>query len=211
MTTALQLVQRVQRKLRLPVSETVHTTHGRLILEYLNTVQRSILPDMCVWDNLKLYGEIALVPSMSIYLIEGIDSGEVEQILEIRLEGEASPLTQLANENFLEMAAIYGQSTGKPLYYRVYSRASNGIKIEVLPVPDASYTAKVEALCLPLPLENDTDEPVLDPDVIYLGAVVLAKSDMGLDYSTDNAVFLAKAAGLRESQGCSNWGDVEIV
>jgi len=210
MATAINMVNRIQRALRLPLSGSVTDTHGALILEHINTAQRSLLLDACVWDELKLYGEFNTEINSSLYTIQGGNSREIDQISNLQIENY-DPLIRKEDEDFRELKRSYGTQTGRPLYYRMYSRIGGAVEIEVCPTPDAVYTIDSEALCKPKRLKGNTDETVLDDDLIFLGAFALAKDDQGQDATTNMNVFTAKLLGDAGAQGGSNWGDVEPV
>ncbi len=210
MATAIQMVNRIQSAMRLPQSESLASAHGRLILGHVNTAQRTLLPDACIWDNLKLHGTFMTTPGTALYVIEGTLGREIDQILDLQI-GAFGPLEREDDADFRAIKRCYGSGRGRPLYYRIFSRVGGAVQIEVAPIPDAAYAVDTEALCRPKLLTADEDTTVLDDDAIFLGALMLAKSDQGMDVTMDNQAFMAKVFGEVGSQGVSNWGDVEPV
>ena len=207
--TALEMINKVQRELRLPQSVTLDT-HARLILDYLNDVQRNIMLENYVWDELKVYGEFVTQQSESQYKVAVLNA-EIEQIRSMHIDGQARELEHCNDMRFRELKRIYNTTEGVPYWYRIYKRESDGLVVELLPVPDATYTVKVEALKRPPVMTKVDDTPVLDADAIVAGAKMLAKKNLGLDYSEELAEFQAKLTLLGENQGESNFGDVEAV
>ena len=209
--TALEMVQRMQRKLRLPVSTVVTQAHAAIMLECLNTAQRSLLTDGVVWDELKVYGSFATEDDEALYTISGtVEGDELEIIRNLQIDGY-EPLIKKSDSEFRELRQSYLNSPGQPLYYRHYSRVDGSIIIEVTPTPDAAYTIKTEALKKPAKLVADDDEITLDEDTLFLAAMFLATDAEGLDYQTALSMYQAKFSLMSNNQGESNWGDVEVI
>lgn len=207
--TALEIVRQVQRELRLPQSESVNEPHARLILDFANKVQRSLMLENVVWDELKEYGYFDTEAGKAIYTVSVVNNGEIDVIRSLQI-GNDYPLIKKPDEEFRELKRLF-TGNGKPLYYRHLSRIGGSIVVELLPVPDASYSVNAEVLVKPPRLVNDTDIPLLDPDTIILGTIMLARKEQGEDYSLELSAFQSKLSMQSDTQGESNWGDVEAV
>src|SRR4030067_452310 len=140
--TALEIINEVQIRLRLPKSTTITDAHAQLLLSFLNEVQRDYMHESVVWDELKTYGNFNTAAGTSLYTISITNSQEGEIIRALKI---------------------------------------------------------------------GTDVPLLDADTLILGATMLAKKEMGLDAQGDAAGFQAKLGLQSDTQGESNFGDVEAV
>src|SRR4030067_627873 len=143
--TALEIINEVQIRLRLPKSTTITDAHAQLLLSFLNEVQR------------------------------------------------------------------VNTANAQPLAWRVYGRSGGSIIIELAPTPDAVYQIDAEIIKKPPKMSIAADVPLLDADTLILGATMLAKKEMGLDAQGDAAGFQAKLGLQSDTQGESNFGDVEAV
>lgn len=206
--TALEIVNDVQRVLRMPVSAAITEPHARLLLSFCNLVMRDFMLESFVWDELKVFGNFDTSADNAIYSISST-RGDIDVISNIQI-GTDDPLANYNDENFRAYKRT-NTNTGQPLVYRHYGRNAGAVLIEVSPTPDAVYTVDVETLIKPPKLVNSTDVPLLDPDTIVLGCVMLARKDQGEDYSGDLQAFQAKLALQGGTQGESNFGDVEAV
>jgi len=204
--TALEIINNVQRELRLPISTTVMEPHAKMLLLFANKVMRDFMLEDTTWDELKVFGDFDTVADTFIYTISS-PSGDIDVIRHLQV-GSNDPIKKFDDGKF----KAYKRSNptpARPMVYRHYSRDSAAIQIEVCPVPDAVYTVDVEALIKPPRLVNGTDIPLLDSDTIILGCVMLARKDQGEDYSGDLAAFQAKLSLQSGTQGDSNFSDVE--
>lgn len=208
--TALQMVNRVQRKMRLPLSAAVTAYHAALILEDINTVQRDLMLDGYVWDELKLLGYFETDATNYIYTLSGSTGQDVDVIRNMEIAGY-DPLVKLPDEIFRQMKRSLGTTKNRPLYYRHHSRSDGDLRIELSPTPDAIYQIDTEILMKPSILTADSDLIILDSDAVFLGTLMLARKEQGQDIVTDLAVFQSKLAMLSGSNNDSNLGDVECV
>lgn len=204
----LQMIQAVQAELRLPVSLAINDAHSRLILSYLNKVQRSLLMETMDWNELRFYNHFNTLAGTEFYDLPtpGVEA-DVVRVLQIE---QNSPLQLVTDEKF-RLAKRLNVTQSMPLMFRVNSRVGGQIRVELCPTPDKIYRIDFEILRKPPYLSLQTDVPMLDPDTIVLGAIVMAKQDQGTDYQLDMSTFQAKLSLQTETQGQSNWGDVEAV
>lgn len=205
--TVLEIIQEVQKKLRLPQSLSLTDSHAKLILSLINDVQRNLLAEQGVWDEAKVYGSFNTVSGTATATIS-VSGQEIEIIRNLKI-GTSPPIEKVDDDDFREYKRVY--STGQPLYYRIYSKSGGGITVEFSPTPDAVYQIDYEVLKKPPRLVNSTDVPLLDADTLIAGTVTLAKHNQGQDVNLELSQFQAKLGMQVDSQGESGWGDVEAV
>lgn len=208
--TALQMVNRVQRSLRLPFSATVAEYHGALILENINTVQRGMMLDGFVWDDLKQFSHFHTDATNATYAISGAAGEDIDVIRNLQI-GYSDPIIKKTDDEFRAIKRGYAGTTGQPLYYRHYSRSVGTLTIELAPSPDAAYQVDTEILVKPPMLTADGDLITLDADAVFYGALMLARQDQGEDATAQMSVFQAKISMLAGSHSDSNLGDMEAV
>jgi hypothetical protein len=208
---AITLINNIQRELRLPQAAAITEAHAQLILGFINTVQRDLMLENYVWDEQKTYGYFETEADSFLYTVTGSSSYEIDVIRNLQIS-TYDPLTWCSDSDFRAYKRSYGTTTGRPLYWRVYSRSGgDSIVVELTPTPDAVYQVDTEALIKPKRLSAADDETMLDPDIIFLGALMLARKEQGDDYSGDLAAFQAKLMLQGDNQGESNFGDVEAI
>lgn len=202
---ALQIVQEIQKRLRMPQSAALTERHAVLLLSFVNSVLVNGPGEGYVWDELKWFTAVPTVVGQVTYRIER--SGyELDVLRDLRI-GTNPPLSLLSDDLFREYKRLH-TSQGQPKAWRHYSADTGTITIEVAPPPDAVYSIDVEALVKPKRLVNASDVPLIDPEILILGGLTLAKEDQGEDYTLAGQEYgskLAQAATRNES----NWGDVD--
>jgi len=208
--TAIQIVQEIQKELRLPQSSDLNDSHAKLLLSFINNVLVNIMADETVWDDLKVSGQFNTAIGVSVYAIMPANVGYVEVIRDLRVLDSAFEIKGLSDERFRTYRAE-NSTPGEPKRYRREGRAGGMIFIEVCPVPDQAYPISFEILQRPPRLAAATDAPIIDAETILLGAKVLAKESHGRSYDLDLPVFQAKKSSQTVGQGAANWGDVEVV
>lgn len=209
----LEMINKIQTLLRLPLSASLADQHAKLLLAFINQVQRDFMAEGTTWDQCKLYGSFQTVAGVSLYTVSIADLGpgieELDTIKELCIAGMSEPLRMFdSDEDFRAFKRSHQGTTGLPLAYRRYSRTGTAIVVELCPVPDQVYTVEVEALQKPPLLINATDVPLLDPDTIIAGALALAIDDQGQDASVKMEAFRIKLGITSQNEGDSNWGDV---
>lgn len=210
MSTALGMVQRVQRLLRLPPSSSIaNDQHAQLILDFINQVQRMLMPKQAVYDALKVYGEFSTTAGTSLYTISISNGREIDTVRALRIAA-AGQIEPLSDEQFRGQKRN-GQAQGVPQYYRYYQRARSYVVIEVFPVPDGVYAVEAELLFKPPLLVEDAHVPLLDVDTIVAGAVMLARHEQGENMQVEMSVFRESLAADAGTLNESNWRDAEAV
>jgi hypothetical protein len=208
--TALQIVQEVQKELRLPQSLDFNDAHAKLVLTFVNNVLVNILADETVWDDLKVPGTFKTAVGVSIYPIMPVNVEYVEVIRDLRVQGKDYAIGGLSDEKFRTYKA-QNDSQNQPRVYRREGRAGGMVFIELCPTPDAIYSIDFEILQRPPRLTATTDIPIVDAETILLGAKVLTKESHGRSFALDLPVFQAKKDSQNVQQGAANWGDAETV
>ena len=208
--TVLEIINEVQVKLRLPVSTALTTAHAKLLLAFINEVQRNYMLMDTVWDELKVYLSVNTVAGTAIYAVPAPSSGELDTIRSIQIAYN-DPLVMLSDGDFLSHQRV-NTTQAEPKKYRHRSRTAAGvITIEVSAVPDAVYAMDMECQIKPPRLTLGSETPLLDEDTIILGVAWLAKKDDGNDDREDFAAFQAMNSLRAGDKGNSNLGDVEPI
>ena len=207
--TALQLVNDVQVELRLPQSSVITDAHAKLVLAYINKTIRNFLGEDTVWDELKVRGGFMTVANIATYTLFPVNSNEVDIIRDLKI-GTDPPIPIIADEVFREYKRV-NTTASQPLIARLYGRVAGGVIIELAPTPDAAYQVDYELHEKPDRLVNTDDVPLLDPDTITLGAIMLARKGEGRLSDGDVEEFNAKRSAQEGSQGATSFGDVDPV
>ena len=207
--TALQIINEVQRQLRLPKSALITEPHAQLLLSFINEVLVDYMLEFTTWDELKVSGSFAVKAGVSVYMVAPVNGGKVDTILNLQIAGD-QPLDNLNGEAFRAYSRAQADQH-QPYVYRHFGRSGGGILIEVSPVPDGFYQVDYELLQKPTKLVNAADVPMLDEDTIILGVKYLAKKDQGDDFAAELATFQSKLALMGGNQSGSSYGDVEFL
>jgi hypothetical protein len=202
---ALEIVQEIQKRLRMPQSASLAAPHAILLLAFVNSVLVNGPSEGYVWDELKWVTPIPTVQGTPTYRIER--SGYELDVLRNLQIGTSDPMTLLSDPLFREHRRLH-TSQGPPKAWRHYSADTGTITIEVSPVPDAIYTIDVEALVKAKRLVLATDIPLIDPEILVLGGLTLAKEDQGEDATLAAAEYGGKLS-VASGKSDSNWGDVD--
>ena len=208
--TALQIVNTVQRKLRLPQSTLITDAHAALMLEYANQIMLDFMMEKTTWDELKIKGAIGTRDGVSIYYVYPVNAANVDYIRILQV-GTDDPIEKLTDEEFRDYARTVSGSEGQPLYYRIVGRAGSALIIELAPTPDAVYQVDFEVLQKPVRMTAAGDIPALDDDTIISGALFLARQEQGEDFQTELGAFQSKLGLHADNQSESNFQDVEPI
>jgi hypothetical protein len=209
--TALQIVNEVQKRLRLPQTpqaDFATNGHSVLLLSFLNMVMRDIMGDY-VWDELKVYDHFHTVDGTATYTVtlSGSPTPELDQLLNLQIS-TSDPLVKYEDEDFRSYARA-NTSEGQPLIYRIRSRTETTVTIELCPTPDAAYQVDIEALRKQPKLVEHGDTPLLDTDLVVEGLFWYAKQEQGEEVAEELEIFKLKLASLSSNAGSS--GDVEAI
>jgi hypothetical protein len=189
--TVLQLINTVQRRMRLPQSPSLAASHAALLLEFLIQVQNDMVSENILWPELLVTGSLMAETGSLWCLLSPPNVSEIDQIENLQI-GTSAPLIRLTDDVFLTTQRQYSGSTGQPLYYRLAGEVMGYPLLSLLPVPDDDYQIDFELYRRPEPLASATDKPHLDKDTLLAGSLFLARKDQGEDYTADLAAFQAK-------------------
>src|SRR4030067_2060095 len=115
--TALEIINEVQIRLRLPKSTTITDAHAQLLLSFLNEVQRDYMHESVVWDELKTYGNFINAARTSLYTISITNSQEVEIIRALQI-GPNPPLEKFNNDEEFREYKRDNTANAPPLRWR---------------------------------------------------------------------------------------------
>lgn len=202
---ALEIVNAIQRRLRMPLSSTITDTHAALILSFVNSVLTNGPGEGYVWDALKWGTTVPTTQGIALYQIARTGY-EIDVIRHLQI-GTNEPIALLPDPAFREYKRFH-TAQERPLYYRHYGESGGGILIEVTPTPDAAYNVDTETLLKAKRLVLATDIPMIDPELLILGGLALAKEDQGDDFTLAAQEFGTKLANA-STRNESNWGDVD--
>jgi len=208
--SVLNIINDVQSELRFTnLSVDVTDSHGALLLALMNRVIRDYIPEGYVWDAIKVSGSLFTVTDLRLYPIAPVNTNEIETVRSMKI-GTSEPIKALSDDKF-RLAQRQYTTPGQPLFRRIYGRAGGVLFVEFAPTPDKAYQVDYEVLQRPSRLVNSTDVPMLDPDILLAGTLMLAKAESGRDYSAESAAFGLKLSMEGETQSDSNWQDMEPV
>lgn len=191
--TALEIVNKVQRRLHLPLSSAISDSHAQLMLEFANDTYRTVFPNLGVMNELKVRGAFSTHgggPTLwPIYPINCNYVSKLNWVKYYAASPDEYPLTQLTPEQ-LEIENLKMLPSGDPLDYPKYYciRQAPGAFPVVQFYPDFSsefVAFEYECSIKPQLLSLATDYPICDPMILVYGATILAKKDSGLDPSSE--------------------------
>lgn len=212
--TALQIVNEVQKQLRLPQTASASFAtdpHAQLILSFANKVMTDMMAEASVLDELKIKGALGTRDGVAIYTLYPVNAANLDTLKSLQVSGY-SPLYPLGDADFRAYkrnlySADGTTNSNQPLVYRTYGRAGNALVIELAPTPDDIYQIDFEGLQKPDSLSAATDIPVLDADTIIAGVMWLARKDQGEDFQADLQAFSVKMGLRSASHSDGDWGD----
>ncbi len=209
--TALEIVQEVQRELRLPqASGAFSKAHDVLMLIFANKFI-DLTFEAGQWEELDIAGGITLTQGKSVYVIEPANNTFLDVINHMQI-GTNVPLKKfMTNDDFRNYAREQSSTQNQPLYMRIYGRQGRSILFEVAPTPDQSYLLDWEGQMKPLKLVNTTDICIFDSDLIIDGTLMLAKEESGLDFSAEADVVRLKTDSRVKSEADDSWGDIQAI
>jgi len=208
--TVLQIINNVQKELRLPqTGEIAFSTsaHAQLLLSFLNKTMDLIM-EHSPSSALSVSGAFQLTQGLQYFPVSPVNiSSGIDTLSRLQI-GSNEPLMLVTAEQLADYRRTFTQQ-GQPLYYRLYNRRGGSMIIEVAPTPDATYTVDFSGLLRVAQLANHDDVPMLDADTVQLGVLWMAKQDQGEEYQTDLAAFQAKISLHNPDGGAA--GDVDFL
>lgn len=178
--SALEIVNAVQRDLRLPQSLDFNNAHAKLILSYVNRVQRDVMAIFGNWLELKVYRQFSTAVGLSKYKLT---KDELTALTYMEINGVE--VTKCRTDEAFR--SVKTTTPGTPSSYRIRSfiPATGLTEIEFNCPADAVYTVDYEGYAKPPLLEFENDVPMLNPETIVLGTILVAKGKQGQDVSLD--------------------------
>lgn len=191
--STLDIINKVQRRLRLPASSAITDTHAQLMLEFVNDSYRTVFPNIGVMNELRVRGAFSTHGGgPTLWPIYPINCNYVSHLNWVKYYAGSPyeyPLTKIPFEQ-LEIENLKMLSSGDPLGYPTYYciRQSPDRFPVVQFYPDVSpdfASFQYECVIKPQTLSAATDYPICDPMMLVYGATILAKRDAGLDPSSE--------------------------
>lgn len=202
--TALEIVNEVQRDLRLPQSVDFNSAHAKLILSFVNRVQRDMMAPFCNWLELKVYRQFTAAVGVSKYKPS---KDELNALTYIEIIGNEVKKCR-TDEGF---RAVKSTTNGTPTHYRIRSfNPANGLfEIEFNRPADALYNVDYEGYAKPPVLEVEGDIPVLNPETIVVGTILVAKGKQGQDVTLDLEMWRTNFGSI--AADTNQGGDVDFL
>ena len=179
MSTALQLVNKVLRRLREDEVSSLSSSYSNLILDFINETKREV-EDAWNWSSLRTTKTVTTVASTRQYSITG--AGNRFRLLDAWNTTQKYPLS-LANFAYLNQSIESGSLTvGPPTAFRFAGQDSSGDPyIDLLVPADGVYTLTFYLFIPQTDLVNATDTLTVPEWPIVLGAWAKAISERGED------------------------------
>jgi len=190
--TALEIINRVQRRLRLPASSAITDTHAQLMLDFVNDAYLTVFPNIGVMNELKVRGAFfAHGGGPTLWPIHPINFSYVSKLNWVKYYGKSPdeyPL-ELVSAETLEIENLKAMTSGDlPGYAKFYCIRQSPDRfpvVQLYPDPDPGVAFEYECSIKPSALSAATDYPICDPMALLYGATILAKRDAGLDPSAE--------------------------
>jgi hypothetical protein len=171
----LQIVQAIQEKLRFPKSSDFSDAHSQLVLSHINTVIQKFR-ESGVWSNLRISGSFQITSASDIWRISPVNTDYVDYIYDLRITNSL-PLIKKDEIDFKELKRT--ESTGQPLYYRIFKRTGGDLLVQFSPIANQVYTVSYEVGRQPKDLILVTDVPDMDSKLLIEGGTAYAKNEQG--------------------------------
>ena len=178
MSTALQLVNKVLRRLREDEVTTFTSSYTNLILDLINETKREV-EDSWNWTSLRTTKTITTVAGTRQYVLTGAGSRfSVLDAWDTTSQGRLA----LANVQYVNDSIEYQEEQGCPYAYRIYGQDTNGDPyVDITPTPDGVYTITFYLHVPQVDLVDTTDTMTVIEWPVVLGAWTKAISERGED------------------------------
>ena len=217
-TTLLQIVNNVQKELRLPQTGSAQFTtaaHSLLITSFVNKIIREFVCKGSLWDALKVYTNINTEAGTALLPLTLPDqtgtpddsTPELDTISALYIPG-SKPLVKKNDGFFLDYQRTHPLEH-QPLIYRIRTKTPTTWTIEVCPTPDQVYQINEEIYRRHPILSAAADIPLVDPDVVLAGTLWWAKAQQGEDAGAEFNAFQMALSLASQEEG--NMGDIETV
>lgn len=180
-TSYLTMVNEVLTRLRESTVSTVsQNDYSALIGELINDAKREV-EDAWNWEALRT--TITVTTSASTYNYAVTGAGDRARLLQIYDSTNRAFLEQ-RNKSFFtdQLQLMANPTTGKPTYYQFNGISAGGdIKIDLFPIPDNTYSVKLDLVVPGADLSSDTDTVSIPVKPIVLLAWAKAIEERGED------------------------------
>jgi hypothetical protein len=173
--TALQIVNAIQEKLRFPQSSDFSDAHAQLILSHVNTVIQKFR-ESGVWVSARISGSFQITDATDIWRISPVNTDFVDYIYELKITTNL-PLVKRDEIDFQEIKRT--ETTGQPIFYRIFKRTGGDLLVQFSPTPDQIYTMSYEVGRQLRELSVVSDTPDIDSNLLIEGGTAYAKNEQG--------------------------------
>jgi hypothetical protein len=177
--TYLEIVNDVLVRLReKEVNSVAANSYSKLIGKYVNDIKTQV-EDAYNWNALT--HTITIDTEADVYNYVLTDSGLKFKVMDVINDTSNRVIqyadTQQVNQWFL----TYQVQKGSPLYYNFNGTQDGDTLVDLYPVPDAEYAVRFNLFVPQAKLSSNTDVPLVNSDVIALGAYAKAIVERGED------------------------------
>lgn len=178
MATALQLVNKVLRRLREDEVTTFTSSYTKLILDFVNEAKREV-EEAWNWTFLRTTKTVTTSAGTRQYALTG--AGSRFRVLDVWDSTNDGRLA-LGNTQYFTEDIETNSTQGKPFAYRIIGRDSNGDPyVELAPVPDGEYTLTFYLFVPEEDMSATTDTMKVPEWPVVMGAWAKAISERGED------------------------------
>lgn len=206
--TYLEIVNRCLRRLRENEVTTINETpYSKLIADLVNVVKDEV-EQAWDWDALRATISISTIPDSASYALTG--SGTTFRIFDVLNDTDDYMLSYQTTTWFDKMFRIVPQVVNKPQWYNFNGINGDGdTKVDLYPIPDATYDIRFNVTAPQDELVNDIDEILIPGPIVVEGVIARAISERGDDggymeqeqrYRIKMADYIALEAGRRPDE-----------
>lgn len=213
--TLLEVVNGVQRSLRMPISAGIADQLSLSIIQRVNDVLKTILPVNGIQENTKISGTFTLKSGVSLYRVAPPNVNTVDSITYLSDHNGSRMIGPMSPEDFRNAQGVYlldmtGIITpGIPRYFKVASKDSGYPIVEVFPAPDDYYTVSYEAVSRMDKVSTAT-EYVPHSEIVRIAATMMMKTDMGRDATLEKGLLSEALSLASTTEANSHISDVEV-
>lgn len=209
--TLLEVVNGVQRALRMPVSSGITDQLSLAIIQKVNDVLTTMLPGNSIYEHLKIKGSFATKSGTDLYRISPVNVSGISSIIYLRNPDLSFLRGPLSDSDFRALKDIYNAEFNytMPTVFRIAGFDGGYPMVELFNNPDDTYIISFEAV-RKLPKLTAATDYVFLPDVARLGATMMMKMDMGRDYKMESGLFAQALEVANSEQSNVSFGDVEV-
>lgn len=176
--TALNIVNKVMRRLRVTEVSSFTDSYTKLILDFVNETKREV-GDAWNWTVFRSIITVTTVNGTTDYALTA--GGTRFRVLDVYNYTNKYILTPM-NENYYNQFALTNSlTTQAPNNYKINSLSGTDLTVTLFPTPDAAYDIKFRMVIPEEDFVTTTDTTVLPSEPIVLGAWARAISERGED------------------------------